>query len=84
MGSTFIRGFLEDGMDIDKALEIHLQYNHYPPVDLAFIPACKMALEFANMDDWNEKIKLPNGRILDVADIVEGLHLDAFLEYIEE
>ena len=34
---------------------------------------------------FNKKIRLPNGKVLSVVEIVQGLHLDSFLdEYIYE
>jgi len=82
MGRQYIDGFLEQGVSIDGALKIQLQCNHYPPVHLDFIPACKEAIEACQ--PWNEEydrvIKLPNGKELSASAVVEGLHLDSFLE----
>lgn len=80
MGSQYINGFIDQGIDQDTALKIQLQANHFPPVDLDFIPACKAALDACNCEDYEKEIKLPNGRILTAARIVEGLHLECFLE----
>ena len=80
MGRAFVEGILEMGVDTDIALQQHLQYNHYPPVSEDFIPACKQAIEAGNDRDWNKKIELPNGKIRTVSQIIEGLHLDFFLE----
>ena len=66
------------------ALENHLQYNHYPPVDLAFVPIAKQAIELANGGKWAEVIKMPNGIEASVCSIVEGLHLEYFIDYEEE
>ena len=67
----------------EQALEWHLQYNHYPPVNLVFIPVAKEAIDRANNSDWSHVIKMPNGKELTVASIVEGLHLESFLEQDE-
>lgn len=83
MGRTFIEGFLAEGVEQDRALEIHLLYNHYPPVSTDFIPACKEAIENAECEKWDAEIVLPNGKIVSAQQVIEGLHLDAFLEYDE-
>jgi len=84
MGSIWIQGFQEMTDDIDVLLTAHLQGNHYPPVSTAFIPACKKAIDNANDGVWDEKITLPNGRILTTGAIIDGLHLDCFLDQWEE
>ena len=68
----------------ERALEWHLQYNHYPPISLAFVPVAGLAIDKANAEEWEEIIKMPNGKELTVAEIVEGLHLESFLEQDEE
>lgn len=80
MGSTYIQGFLEQGVSRRQALAIHLQSNHYPPVHSAFIPVCEWAIERALEDDWSSIIEMPNGITKSVGDIVEGLHLYSFIE----
>ena len=64
----------------EQALEWHLQYNHYPPINLVFLPIALKALELAREDKWGEVIEMPNGKSLTVSEIIEGLHLDTFLE----
>lgn len=61
--------------DNDTGLRWHLQGNHYPPIHLDFLPAVKQAIELAKGNQWDEEIELPNGRILDVQQIINGLHL---------
>ena len=68
----------------EQALQWHLQYNHYPPVSLVFVPVAEIAIDKANAEEWEEIIKMPNGKELTVAEIVEGLHLESFLEQDEE
>ena len=84
MGATYIRGFLDEGINEDVALQIHLQNNHYPPIDLRFLPAVKRALKFARKGNWDHRIKLGNGKMLMVSQVVEQLRLDTFLENDEE
>jgi len=68
----------------EVALGHHLQYNHYPPVSLAFVPIAKQTIELANSGKWAEVIKMPNGIEASVCSIVEGLHLECFIDYEEE
>jgi hypothetical protein len=75
MRAQEMRAFL--GMD--KALDDHLRYNHYPPVHPDFKQTCLDAIAKANDGEWGHEIEMPNGITKTVADIVEGLHLDVFL-----
>lgn len=68
----------------DQALRWHLQYNHYPPVNEVFIPVAKEAIDRGNQEDWDCIIKMPNGHELAVVQIIEGLHLESFLEGQED
>ncbi len=80
MGRMYIEGFKKMGVKGDELLRIHLQGNHFPPVDPSFIPACKKAIEAAKEESWNKLVELPNGRIKTAGEIIEGLHLETFLE----
>jgi hypothetical protein len=71
-------------MSIDVSLRWHLSYNHYPPVSIAFIPTAKRAIELANEGEWDTEIEMPNGITLEVGAIIEGLHLDFYLDDDEE
>lgn len=64
---------------LETALAIHLQSNHYPPVHPIFIPTCVEAINLASCDDWHVEIEMPNGITKTVGEIVEGLHLSAFI-----
>ena len=86
MGSSYIEGF-KDIVSEEQRLEIHLRYNHYPPIHNIFIPVAQKAIKLAqqaideeNNELCNEIIDLPNGKKLSVYKIIEGLHLDSFLE----
>lgn len=74
---------LAEGVDeltsLKGALAIHLASNHYPPVNPVFIPTCVEAINLAANDDWDVEIEMPNGITKTVGDIVEGLHLSAFI-----
>ena len=64
----------------EQALRWHLQYNHYPPIDEVFIPIAEQAIELANVGDWEVELELPNGLEKAVSFIVEGMHLESFLD----
>lgn len=64
----------------DYALEWHLQCNHYPPISLDFLPVAKKALELARNGDFSTKLLLPNRILQTVGEVLEGLHLHAFLD----
>ena len=63
----------------DQALLWHLQSNHYPPVHSRFVETAKLAIKAANAGKWNRKIKMVNGLTRTAAEIIEGLHLEDFL-----
>lgn len=72
---------------LDVALVWHLQSNHFPPVHTDFIPVAKQAIAAAveawvvdDPDPLAEEVEMPNGIVKALGDIVEGLHLDAFIE----
>lgn len=75
---------LRDYLPEDQALAWHLQYNHYPPISLIFLPAIREALASAREGDFCRRIELPTGRVVTVADVVEQVHLHAFLDDEEE
>ena len=76
-------------LSMEDALAWHLRSNHYPPVPLSMIQPCMDAIEAGLDEDWNRLIHL-NGsswRGQDYAPayaIIEGHHLDAWLELDEE
>lgn len=67
-------------LPIEQALMLHLQCNHYPPVKSVFIPVAKDAIDRANKGEYDTVLEMPNGKSLSVARIIEGLHLDCFLD----
>ena len=64
MGRMWIQGFLDQGVNQDEALRLHLRRNHYPPVHLDFMPAAKEAIEHCNADDPFHEITMCNGKTL--------------------
>ncbi len=83
MGRMYIEGFKDQGIGLDQLLKIHLTGNHYPPVSLDFIPACKEAIEYCNAEESTSDVMLPNGIKKEAWQVVEGLHLDSFLDLAE-
>ncbi len=84
MGLTSATGMAEavdDGqMPLEAAIAYHLQTNHYPPVHSVFIDVALEAIELANRGEYSTMQKYPNGIKRTVANTIEGLHLDTFLE----
>ena len=71
---------VRDGfMTQEVALTHHLQSNHYPPVHTAFVGACVCAIIACREGDTDQRIQCPNGRTMTAAEIIDGLHLEAFL-----
>ena len=76
--------------DRDTVLSWHLQSNHYPPVPLSMIPACKAAIEAYEDEDYHRAITLPDGvswqgkLTAPASAVVESHHLDAFINQSED
>jgi hypothetical protein len=70
--------------DLRNSLEYHLQYNHFPPVDLVFVETALEAIQ--NLKDNNPlaSITMPNGIEKTSEKIIEELHLEFYLEEEEE
>lgn len=63
------------------ALRNHLEYDHYPPVDSAWVPFAVQAIEHAASEDWDAVIaNCPNGKDMTAEEIVTGLHLSFFVD----
>jgi hypothetical protein len=64
-------------------LEHHLRYNHFPPLSTELVEYAESAIDACNEGDWDREITLigPQGvAIVRAGDLVEGLHLDCFIE----
>jgi hypothetical protein len=85
----FAAAVSDDTTTIDQALIYHLQHNHYPPVPVSMVEACKAAIEACQDEDYDQQIELPEGcsfrgrPAAPACEIVNAHHLDAFL-YSEE
>ena len=84
MGRQYIEGFMDQDISLDQLLTIHLQGNHYPPVSVEFVPVCKEVIDHCNNEEYDHVITMPNGIKKTAYDIVEGLHLDTFLDPEDE
>ena len=82
MGNNYIQGFMEVENDLDTLLMIHLTGNHYPPVSADFIPVCKEAIKHCNSirSKYTKIITMPNGIKKTAWEIVDGLHLECFID----
>ncbi len=66
--------------DLDTGLLLHLQGNHFPPVSASFMPACKEAMSFILDGNAGHEITMPNGKTVTADEIMEGLHLQPFVQ----
>lgn len=82
--------------DLDAALIWHLRSNHLPPIPFDNLEPAKQAIKLGNRaiaeedpagqpsELWDQGIYLPTaGRELPVWRIIEGMHLDSFLDAVQ-
>jgi len=80
----------ELGLDYRSAIALHLTSNHYPAVRASMVEPCIEAIEACNIDNHDAEIELPEGVLWQgqatapAWAIVEGYHLDAWLEAFED
>jgi len=94
MGNSVAAGYadaIDQGIcSLDRALAAHLQSNHYPPLPMALIPACKKAIRNCEGYQSDLRVQLPTGMRLAMGGgrstnrppswrLVEAAHLDAFI-----
>ena len=76
---------LAESFDLDQAILIHLQSNHYPPVPSSMVQPCIEAIDAYYDEDYDRLIDMPEGvsyRGRDKAPasaIIEQHHLEAWL-----
>jgi hypothetical protein len=80
MGSSTASDIALSNLTLEQKLFQHLTYNHYPPVHPDFIPSAIEAIEAYNEGDYGRFIFLPNGKMLTADRVIEGLHLEYFLD----
>ena len=87
MGSNLAYDLASDelGLDLENAISIHLQSNHYPPVPLSMVEPCIDAIDAYYDEDYERLIELPapitwrDQKHAPASAIVEAHHLDAWL-----
>ena len=85
MGHIGAIGMAEEAGVNETTMTWHLLNNHYPPHDVALVPVALAAIDAMNEGESARVIKLPEivtyrGQTEVAAwQIVDGLHLDAFL-----
>lgn len=90
MGRMSLEGMLDGGLSLEQALVWHLTSNHFPPVPTTMVEPCIQAIDAIHEDDAERLIDLPEetswrGQSKAPAwAIVEGHHLEAFLESDED
>jgi hypothetical protein len=62
----------------------HLIHNHVPSIPREFASAAEEAIDAVNAGDYGKQIELPNGVSLSAEGCVEGMHLDGWIEPMEE
>lgn len=76
---------LAESFDLDQAILIHLQSNHYPPVPASMVAPCIDAIDAYYEDDYDKMIVLPEGVLWKGKDqapasaLIEAHHLEAWL-----
>ena len=76
---------LAESFDLDQAILIHLQNNHYPPVPASMVEPCIDAIDAYYDEDYDKLIKLPEGvswkgqTSSPASAIIEAHHLQAWL-----
>ena len=72
-------------LDLEMAISIHLQSNHYPPVPLSMVEPCIEAIDAYYEGDYNKLIEMPEGvsyrgdTHAPASAIIEQHHLSAWL-----
>jgi hypothetical protein len=88
MGSNMAYDLASDelGLDLEMALSMHLQGNHYPPVPLSMVQPCIEAIDAYWDEDYNKLIEMPEGvfyrgeSFAPAHAIVDQHHLHAWLQ----
>ncbi len=87
MGYANALGMAESGIGLDAALSWHFSANCFPPVPEVMIEPAKRAIALVQADDPDGEVQLPEGvrhvrfgEWVPAAVMVEGLHLEAFVD----
>ena len=89
MGNNFATELADNDLfpelDLETAIGIHLQSNHYPPVPLSMVEPCIEAIDAYYEEDYNKLIELPEGVLYrgsthaPASAIISNHHLEAWL-----
>lgn len=82
--AAYAEAVAEGAVNIEMALAAHLSSNHFPPVSARFVPVAKGAIEMVSLGYPEFEIELPNTYVMTAEDIVEQLHLAAFLPAFDD
>jgi hypothetical protein len=65
MGTNFATELADSDLfpelDLEMALSIHLQSNHYPPVPTSMVQPCIEAIDAYYEEDFDRAIEMPEG-----------------------
>jgi hypothetical protein len=65
MGNNFATELADNDLfpelDLEMAISIHLQSNHYPPVPLSMVEPCIEAIDAYHEEDFDRAIEMPEG-----------------------
>ena len=93
MGLNFATELADLDMSMENQINVHLQYNCYPPVPSSMVQPCIDAINAVWNEDYFAEIELPKGvlwrgsNFAPASAIVEGHRLDAWVSdpnYFEE
>ena len=76
--------------DLEMAISIHLQSNHYPPVPLSMVQPCIDAIDAYYDEDYDRFIAMPEGVFYKGMShapahaIVDQHHLSWFIDPVED
>ena len=81
MGYLSAMAMIESGADRPILLRWHLQTNHYPPADPAWIPCCEWVIDRAIAgEDLDVIAPVPEGyKVQTARGVLEGLHLEPWV-----
>ena len=87
MGSNMAYDLASDELwlDLEVAIAMHLQGNHYPPVPTSMVEPCIEAIDAYYEEDYNRPIEMPEGvfykgmKTAPASAIIEQHHLSAWL-----
>ena len=85
MGLNFATELADLDMSMENQINVHLQYNCYPPVPSSMVQPCIDAINAIWNEDYFAEIELPEGvywrgsNYAPASAIVEGHRLDAWV-----